>query len=56
MYQEIKADSLAPIMQAIKAAMAAPESLSVTLKKRGNDFEATLIQIVEREGVTHVSS
>jgi hypothetical protein len=44
-YQEIKSDSLGPIFQAIEAALAAPESLSVTLNKRGADYEATLVQV-----------
>jgi hypothetical protein len=44
MYREIKSDTLVPIFQAIEAALSAPESLSVTLKKRGDNYEATLLQ------------
>ena len=53
MYQEIKSESLLPIWQAIEAALAAPESLSITLKKRGDDYEATLFQIVESAQEDH---
>ena len=49
MYQEIKSDSLAPIVQAIESAIQNGEPVSVTLSKRGDDYEATLVQVVEPE-------
>jgi len=53
MYQEIKTDSLASLWQALEAAIpVAPEQLSVTLKKRGNDFEATLFQVGSEPSVS----
>jgi hypothetical protein len=45
MYQEIKSDSLRPILQAIENALADPETLSVTLNKRADHYEATLVQV-----------
>lgn len=56
MYQEIKSDSIALILQAIEVAFATTESFSVTLKKRGHDYEATLFEVSEPEETTEIST
>lgn len=49
MYQEIRADSLDPIVRAIESALSTDSPVSITLKKRGADYEATLIQVAKQD-------